>query len=303
MRRPRTADGVAWTAAAVGIASAALLAVVYVLALWTPAGQHFEDGVLTAATQGVGRHQAYVAQLMLSTIRSATTLAAILVVVVVGILRRQAYTGIMAAGVIVAAALTTQVLQAVVERPILLRSGYRRDDQSFPSGHTAIGMAVLAALVLVVPHRFRWYAIAVAAPAGIGLGLATVTVGWHRPSDTVGSDLIVLLYAAAAVLLLARSGRVQAASRKPPTVLGIAAVGLCVAVVAELSTGGLVFTVGRVIVLAAGVATTMALLALVHGLEFGTPPAPPESLPERVPAAVALERNLEDGGEQPGRHD
>jgi hypothetical protein len=208
--------------------------------------------------------------------------------------------------VIVAAAVTTQVLQRVVERPILLARGYRREDQSFPSGHTAIAMAVLAALVLVVPQRFRWYAVVVAAPAGIGMGIATVTVGWHRPSDTVGSDLIVLAYACFAVALLARRGQVRPAPPRPAHTIafGVAAAGLCVVVLLLLSAGGSVFTLGRAIVVAGGSITTLVLLALVHRFEFGPPPPPAaRRLPERVPAAVALEGDLEDGGEQPGRHE
>lgn len=305
MRRPRTADGVAYAAAAVGIGCAVLLAAVYILAVWTPAGQHFEDQVLNAAARGISGRQEHVAQLMLSTVRKVSLIAAVLVILAIGGLARRAYAAILGAAVIVAAAVTTQVLQKVVERPILLRSGYRRDDQSFPSGHTTIAMAVLAALVLVVPHRFRWYAVAAAAPAAIGMGIATVTVGWHRPSDTVGSDLIVLAYAGLAIVLLARRGRVRPVPPRTKQTLGfgVVAVLLSTVVLLALSTGGSVFTVGRVIVLAAGTLTALVLLALVHGVEFRSPPAEEERRSQRVPAAVALERDLEDGREEPSRHD
>lgn len=304
MRRPRTADGVALRAVAVGVAAAAVLAAVYVLAVWTHAGQRFEDEVLNSVASGTTGRQEHLAQLMLSTVRKVSLAAAIAGILTIGWLGRRAYAGILGAGVIVAAALTTQVLQRVVERPILLARGYRRDDQSFPSGHTAIAMAVLAALVLVVPHRFRWYAMVVAAPAAIGMGIATVTVGWHRPSDTVGSDLIVLAYACFAVVLLARRGQVRPAApgQTRAVAFSATALGLCFVVLLLLSTGGSLFTLGRIIVLVGGSVTTLVLLALVHGFEFGPPPPAPQRLPERVPAAVALEGDLEDGGEQPGRH-
>jgi membrane-associated phospholipid phosphatase len=305
MRRPRPADGVARRAAAVGVAAAALLAAVYVLAVWTHTGQRFEDAVLNAVAAGVNGRQAYVAQLMLSTVRKASLAAAIAGILILGRLGRRAYAGLLAAGVIVAAALTTQVLQAVLERPILLSSGYRREDQSFPSGHTAIPMAVFAALVLVVPHRFRWYAVVVAAPGAIGMGLATVTVGWHRPSDAVGGDLIVLAYACLAIVLLARRGHLNAAEprRAEAIAFGVASVGLCVVVLLILSARDSVFVLGRTMVLVAGSLTTLALLGLVHGVEFGPPPPAGERLPQGAPAAVALERNLEDGREEPSRHD
>jgi membrane-associated phospholipid phosphatase len=305
MRRPRVADGVALRAAAVGVAAAALLAAVYVLAVWTHTGQRFEDAVLNAVAGGVNDRQAYLAQLILNTVRRASLAAAIAGILTLGWLGRRAYAGILAAGVIVAATLTTQVLQAVVERPILLSRGYRREDQSFPSGHAAIAMAVLAALVLVVPHRFRWYAVVVAAPGAIGVGLATVTVGWHRPSDVVGSDLIVLAYACLAIVLLARRGHVYAAEprRAHAIAFGVASVGLCVVVLLILSTRDSVFALGRTIVLVAGSLTTLVLLGLIHGVEFGPPPSAEEGRPQRAPAAMALERDLEDGREEPSRHD
>lgn len=303
MRPRRTADGVALRAAYAGCAAAVLLAAVYVLAVLTPTGQHFEDEVLNAVAADVSGRQAQLAQLMLSGVRKASLAAAVIVVVVIGVRTRRAYTGFLGAGVIVAAAVTTQVLQRVVERPILLPRGYRRDDQSFPSGHTAIAMAVLAAVILVVPHRFRWYAVVVAAPAAVGMGVATVTVGWHRPSDTVGSDLIVLAYACLAIVLLARKGQAHAAAprRTHAVAFGAAAVVLGLAVV--LGAGGSVFAVGRTIVLVAGAATTLVLLWLAHGLEFGPPPPAAERLAQRAPAAVALERDLEDGREEASRHD
>jgi membrane-associated phospholipid phosphatase len=304
MRRRPTADGVALRAAYAGVAAAAVLVAVYWLAVWTHTGQRFEDDVLNSVASGSTGRQEYISQLMLSTVRKGSLGAAIAVILAFGWFGRR-FVGVLGAGLVVAAAATTQVLQRVVERPILLTRGYRRDDQSFPSGHTAIAMAIFAALVLVVPHRFRWYAVLVAAPAAIGMGIATVTVGWHRPSDTVGSDLIVLAYACLAVVVLARRGQVRPVPPRPAQAIafGAAAVALCVVVLLVLSTGGTVFTLGRTIVLAAGALTTLVLLALVHGFEFGPPPPAPERLPERVPAAVALEGDLEDGREQPSRHD
>jgi membrane-associated phospholipid phosphatase len=326
MRRSRTTDGVAYAAAAVGLGCVALLAAVYLLAVWTRTGQHFEDGVLTGA-EGVGRRQAYVAQLMLSTVRTASTIAAAAVIVGIGLVRRRAYAGIVGAGIVVAAAVTTQILQAVVERPILLRSGYRREDQSFPSGHTAIAMAVFAGLIFVVPYRFRW----VAAPIAIGMGVATVTVGWHRPSDAVGSDLIVLAYACLAVVLLAkrgqahppsgrirfnarissqdpcikpdpagraRAGRARAGRARAGTQGWVVAVGAGL-VLLILGSNGWPFMVGRTIVYTAGVLAALVFLALVHGMEFGPPGAEPGA--QGGPAPVPLERDLEDGREEPSR--
>ena len=74
-------------------------------------------------------------------------------------------------------------------------------------------------------------------------------------------------------------------------------------VLLALSTGGSVFTVGRTIVLVAGIGSALAFLALVHGVEFGTARAEPpaQCVAQRGPAAVSLERDLEDGREEAGR--
>jgi membrane-associated phospholipid phosphatase len=282
------ATKVAYRATAIGIASALLLVAVYLAAVWTPSGQRFEDRVLTIAAAAGGSHQELIAQLILATVRKVTLAMAIAVIVTIAVRRRQAYTGILGAGVVVAAALTTQILQAVVSRPILLPTGYRREDQSFPSGHTAIAMSVMVGLVLVVPHRWRWPVVAVTAPWAIGMGVATVTAGWHRPSDTIGSDLIVLLYACLAIVLLARQGRFRCAAPRTAQAAAVSlVVGLvCVAVMLALSTTGSGFTMVRTIVLAASITTTLTVLALLRGVEFETP-APRHDLDERPERASA----------------
>jgi membrane-associated phospholipid phosphatase len=288
---------VAHRATLIGVLCAGLVVAVYLAAVWTHSGQRFEDKILMVAAAASNSRQEMVALAILATVRKVTMAAAILVILAVAVRRRQAYTGILGAGVVVAAALTTQILQAVFSRPILLRSGYRREDQSFPSGHTSIAMAVMVGLILVVPHRWRWYAVVLTAPWAIGMGVATVTVGWHRPSDTIGSDLIVLMYACLVIVLLARQGRIRPAK---PHMAQAAAVGvvvglLCVAVMLALGTTGSVFTFARTVVLAASATTTLALLALLRGVEFTVPSAGPP------PAALSSYGAAGRGSQRPPR--
>ncbi|WP_460302348.1 phosphatase PAP2 family protein [Actinocorallia aurea] len=115
-----------------------------------------------------------------------------------------------AVAVIAGSLLTVELLQAVLPRPLLLAHGIRREDQGFPSGHTAVGMAVVCAAVLVAPHRWRAPVLLAALP-GVLAGAATVAAGWHRPSDTLGSDLVVLCWTAGALAFLARRGVLRAA--------------------------------------------------------------------------------------------
>ena len=83
----------------------------------------------------------------------------------------------------------TQVFKDVAVRPHLVVS--RDVDLSYPSGHFAVAAAVTMALLIVVPRRWlRWCApILLAWTAMIGAGVQAM--GWHRPSDVVGSALLV----------------------------------------------------------------------------------------------------------------
>ncbi|MCP2325068.1 membrane-associated phospholipid phosphatase [Hamadaea flava] len=266
--------------AIVGAACVAALVAVYLIALWTHAGQSLEDAVLSAAAAKMpGTDQAALAIRLLSTVGIKTLVAALVGVVVLGVVRGRTRLGWLAAAVIAASALTTEVLQKVVSRPVLLAGGVRREDQSFPSGHTATAMAILAGVVLVVPARHRLLAAVVLAPWSLGMGVATVTAGWHRPSDTLGSDLIVLAYACTAVFLLARLGRVRQTARPRGIRLVAMAGGVLVAAVLAglLITGLSGFSVSRALVFAAAVGTVATLLALIDGVDLD--PSTPSSAP------------------------
>jgi PAP2 superfamily. len=213
---------VARRAVITGFACAAVLALVYVMAVRTHTGQRFEDAVLQSAES---RRQPVIIG-ALDTITVWSLAAAVLVVAGIGRLRGRPSLGLAGAGVIVASVVTTEFLRAVLPRPLLLEHGYRREDHSFPSGHTAIAMSVMCALVMVVPYRLRGVTLFLTSLWAVGVGALTVTASWHRPSDTIGSDLIVLIYVCAAIALLARYGSVREA--EPRTAAGRATMGLLV---------------------------------------------------------------------------
>ena len=97
---------------------------------------------------------------------------------------------------------------------------------TFPSGHAAVAASLGLALVLAVPTALRPLAQLVGAAYAAGIGLALVVLGWHYPTDVVGS------FAAAGfwTSLLSRSRR--PAITRAGAVLAVAAVavGLLVAV-------------------------------------------------------------------------
>ncbi|WP_460370716.1 hypothetical protein, partial [Actinocorallia lasiicapitis] len=135
------------------IGCAAGFCALYLLVVATPTGQLLEDAVLRAADNGHVRKSA--AGLALAPISVWTVALAVGTVFLIGRRRGGLWLGCAAAGVIVGSLLTAELLQAVLTRPVLLAHGTRREDQGFPSGHTAVAMSVLAAAVLVAPYRAR----------------------------------------------------------------------------------------------------------------------------------------------------
>jgi membrane-associated phospholipid phosphatase len=278
-------------AVVMGVTFTALCVLLYLVAVRTPTGQRFEDAVLRAAD---GSRSPPVVD-FLDTITAWSLAAMVAMVVAIGRFRGLPVLGFAAGGVIVGSVVTTELLRALLSRPLLLEHGYRREDQSFPSGHTTIAVSVMCSLVLVVPYRFRGAAVVLASLWAVGVEALTVTASWHRPSDTLGSDLIVLIYVCAVVVVLTWLGSVRSAEPStgsgriawslPAGLLGAGAVAaLCTAVVLghhvlcvlaaatdqQLKLGS-ALSAGQAIALAGGTLTALALLALLRGVDLQPP--------------------------------
>jgi membrane-associated phospholipid phosphatase len=289
--RDETLSG--WRRALVmGTACVALLITVFFLAVHTEPGQRFEDAVLRSAgtIAGSAEQTAAVHALNFITVRSGV--AAAIVLFLIGLVRRRVLLAALILGMIAASVVTTEFIQRYASRPVLLPSGYRRDDQSFPSGHTTIAMAVLCGLVLVVPYRWRGLAVLLGWLGTAGVGVATVTASWHRPSDTVGADLIATGYACAVVAVLALCDRVRPAAlpTTPGRTLRALLTGACAtvavlaftiaaAVVTETlhasgSTGHghAMLLAGCLLALSGSTFVAVALLALLRHLDLGASP-------------------------------
>jgi membrane-associated phospholipid phosphatase len=269
------------------------LAVVYLLAVRTAPGQRFEDAVLRAADLVAGSDEQAHALDTLDAITVPSVIAAVIVVLFVSALSRRIVLGSVSVGVGAASVLTTEAIQRFAERPVLLAHGFRREDQSFPSGHTTVAMSVMCAVVMVVPYRFRGVAVVGTSLWAAGVGVATVTASWHRPSDTIGADLIVIGYACAAVAVLARWGRVRRAVSPTPVgrvlrgllagaYTGIAVVAFAVASVAagivfaaadRRDNGPEILLAGRGLALSGSAAVAVTVLALLRHVDLGAPAA------------------------------
>jgi membrane-associated phospholipid phosphatase len=271
----------------VAIVCAVLLPAVYLFAVWTSTGQRLEDGVLAAAARTAGRAEP--ANWALDSAESVLAGIAVVAVVLLGLIRRRLFLGVVSAGVVSASILTTELLKRVALRPVLLESGQRRDDQSFPSGHTVVATSVMCALVLVTPHLLRGLVALLASVWATSVAVATIAAGWHRPSDTIGSDLIVAIYVSTAIAVLARRGWVNRTASPAiagrPRLSGIATVAAgCVAWVAAcavviylsgyptVTAGATQLIAGRLIASLGTALVTLIPLALLHRITLDPPP-------------------------------
>ncbi|MEZ5073331.1 MAG: hypothetical protein R2691_00650 [Solirubrobacterales bacterium] len=109
----------------------------------------------------------------------ATTLVA-----AVAIVRRRPRLALLAATSIAGSIICTEVLKhLVLERPPIIAANIV--DNSYPSRHTTVGMAVAVAVMLVVPRRRGADGVR-SGIFGSAFGVAVVAAGWHRPATRSG---------------------------------------------------------------------------------------------------------------------
>src|SRR5699024_8026601 len=99
-------------------------------------------------------------------------------------------------------------------RPELVEVTGDYTHNSFPSGHTTIAMTVLVAVLLVVPYRWRGWAMLVVMTWAVPIGAYTTTAKWHRFSDTLGADLVALIVGSIAAIILLRAGLVRPTAQR-----------------------------------------------------------------------------------------
>lgn len=220
---------VGWRWRIVGVVSALVAAAVYVTAVLTETGQKLENAALRGA-DAAAAGAATAADDRLAQITLYSLAGAVVLVAVIGLLRRRVDLAVAAVGVIVAGQVVTQVLKRwVLPRPSLVSVTGDYTGNSLPSGHTTIAMTVLFALLIVVPYRWRGVALFFVLSWAVGIGSYTVTAKWHRLSDILAADAIALALACAASWWLARRGAVRrhdGPARIPRMlIVGLAAVG------------------------------------------------------------------------------
>ncbi|WP_165831734.1 phosphatase PAP2 family protein [Brachybacterium endophyticum] len=111
-----------------------------------------------------------------------------IVVVLIAVRRNKAMLGVRAFAILAACNVLGQVLKDfVLERDAIATS----QGNSFPSGHMIAFASVALALWIVLPHVMRGVYTVVASLLLSVVAFELVHYGWHRPSDVIGSMLLV----------------------------------------------------------------------------------------------------------------
>jgi membrane-associated phospholipid phosphatase len=125
---------------------------------------------------------------------------ALAVLVVLALLRRHALRGVAAVAIVVCSVASVEALKHGL--PHLGPAIPHGRPATFPSGHTSIAVSLGVALVLAAPPVLRPAAALLGAAYAAGVGLAVILLGWHLPSDVVGSFFVCGFWAAAIASLL-----------------------------------------------------------------------------------------------------
>ena len=217
-RRSRTAVLIA---SAIGFTGAFVVA--YLLFVRTPGGQQAEDGVVR-----------YAFRLGPSTMDWARPLAGLDMVVVFGaagiavlllaLARKRFALAVTALVLLLIPIAASQLFKIyLLDRPDVAASTGVPHHNSFPSGHVTAATAVLLALAVALPARFRTWVLAVGAPGVAWVAAATVALSWHRLSDTVGGCLLVAAVVSTGAAVV--SARRPDGDRIPPVETTIALAG------------------------------------------------------------------------------
>lgn len=287
------------------LAAVLLLAVVYAGLVLTATGQRWENAVLAGRLTGETLGAAHAADRTLQHITVYSLAVAMVVLTVIGMLRRRYTLTLVALGTVGVSLFLAEVLKGyVLARPDLVHAPPHLTQNSFPSGHTTVAMSVMFGLALVVPYRVRGLAVGLCALWAAAVGAYTVVAGWHRPSDAIGADLLVLAVTCGLVALLARRGKVgPARSRRFPlrTVFVIAPLGTAAVIglgagvvlladsmfVLEATDPNLphvAYQAGQALAAGASAAATLVLLALLRHVDLDAVPAPYRLTGTIVPA-------------------
>lgn len=182
-----------------GVGATMALAATYLLAVQTTRGRLLDGASLRGAVDNRSRVSDVVERL-LDVVSVTTLLAAGVLLAGIALVRARRELALAAVMLVIGANATSQLLKRVVlERPDLgLYESTPATLNSLPSGHSTVAFSLAVALVLVLPVPLRPTAAALGVAYASVTAVATLSAGWHRPSDSVASFLVVGVWAALA---------------------------------------------------------------------------------------------------------
>ena len=191
---------------------AVLLIVCYLALVCTPWG-HQLDNAAYLGHKALRRRVMSLDANMLGILTKASLPFVALVPLVIAVVRRRTFIGIVAVAGFGCAVVGAEVLKHTLPWRTLVSSdallGRDFKTGTYPSGHATAGTALALSLLLVSSSCWRpWLAVAAGCMSSI-FATGVLFAGWHRPSDALGalawSGLCMNLAAAFAVRLQGRS--------------------------------------------------------------------------------------------------
>ncbi|MFE6102122.1 phosphatase PAP2 family protein [Streptomyces laurentii] len=211
----------------------AACAAVYLLAVWTAAGQSAENSLLVGYADDalIFRWSQSLGPPPL-TAEEATLAGGTVLILAAAVLRRRLREGFAAVAVVVVTVAAAEALnKAVLPRPDLVGARDGLTEPGFPSGHVAIAASLALGAVLVASPRVRPYVATAGALWLAVTGAAVQALYWHRPSDVLGATLLACAAYALATRLLPSTGADAPAPSRPRALpaLALVAVGALLA--------------------------------------------------------------------------
>jgi membrane-associated phospholipid phosphatase len=192
---------------------AVAFALVYFLSVHTVRGRLVSDASLRGAISSGSTVQDTV-DAVLDVVSVGSLLGAVAVVALIALVRLDRVRGLAAIAVLCTANVATWFLkERLLTRPDLgLDEVAPATLNSLPSGHATAAFSAVAALLVVLPARWRAVAALLGGGYATATALATMLAGWHRAVDSIAAFLVVGIctVTVSASMLVLRVSRPQA---------------------------------------------------------------------------------------------
>jgi membrane-associated phospholipid phosphatase len=177
------------------VASAVAFAGVYFLAVRNSHGISLDRDAFARLSGNAPAPYKVVGERTLRTIDMGTIAGAFVLLACLALVRRRAGRALAAGVIVIAPVLTAELLKRALPTPA-------GRPPTFPSGHTSVAVSIGFALVIAVPPVLRVTAALVGAAYGAAIAFAVVVLGWHYPSDAIGSFFLCSAWVALVALAL-----------------------------------------------------------------------------------------------------